>query len=177
MFKKLSSLIYIYIYRRKSIESKLKKFKKAGGRIGEDCEVFPDVEFGSEPYLIDIGNHVRITNGVKFCTHDGGMWVLRNLYGKAIPDADKFGKIKIGNNVHIGWNTIIMPNVTIGDNVVIGCGAIITHDIPSNSIAVGVPAKVIKTIDKYLDDNYGEIMHTKFMKPDEKKEFILRNLK
>lgn len=105
------------------------------------------------------------------------MWVLRKLEGKAIPDADKFGRIKIGNNVHIGWNTIIMPNVTIGDNVVIGCGAIITHDIPSNSIAVGVPAKVIKTIDKYLDDNYGEIMHTKFMKPDEKKEFILRNLK
>lgn len=154
----------------------MKKFKKAGGQIGEDCEVFPDVEFGSEPYLIEIGNHVRITSGVKFCTHDEGMWVLRKLEGKAIPDADKFGRIKIGNNVHIVWNTIIMPGVTIGDNVVIGCGVIVTHDISSDTIAVGIPAKVIKTIDNYLDDNYGEIMHTKFMKSDDKKYFILKNL-
>lgn len=172
MLKIIKSLVY----RQKSIELKLKKFKKAGGHIGSDCEVFPDVEFGSEPYLINIGNHVRITNGVKFCTHDGGMWVLRNLGERAIPDSDKFGRIVIGNNVHIGWNTIIMHGVTVGDNVVIGCGAVVTHDIPSNSVAVGVPAKVIKTIDEYLKDNYEKIMHTKFMKQNEKRDFILKNL-
>ena len=61
-------------------------------------------------------------------------------------DIDLFGTIIVGNNVHIGTNAIIMPNVTIGNNVIIGCGAIVTHDIPDNSVAVGVPAKVIKML-------------------------------
>ena len=77
------------------------------------------------------------------------MWVLRNM--KKLENADYFGKIKIGNNVHIGMNVIVMPGVTIGDNVVIGCGAIVTKNIPSNSVAVGVPAKVIESIDEYYE--------------------------
>ena len=64
----------------------------------------------------------------------------------------KFGPIVVKDNVHIGWNAIIMPGVTIGNNCVIGCGAVVTHDIPDNSIAVGVPAKVIKSTDEYLHD-------------------------
>ena len=98
------------------------KFLRNGGKIGENCEIFPNVEFGSEPYLITIGNNVRITNGVKFVTHDGGVWVLRNL---GLKDIDCFGEIIIGDNVHIGWNAIIMPNVKIGDNCVIGAGAVV----------------------------------------------------
>ena len=114
--------------------------------MGKNCEIFPDVEFGSEPYLIEIGDNVRITNGVRFVTHDGGVWVLRNL---GIKNIDVFGKIIIGNNVHIGWNAIIMPNVRIGNNCVIGAGAVVTHNIPDNSIAVGVPARVIESIAEY----------------------------
>lgn len=59
-----------------------------------------------------------------------------------------FGKIEIGDNVHIGWNTIIMPNVSIGNNCVIGAGAVVTKSIPDNSVAVGVPARVIESIDE-----------------------------
>jgi len=51
----------------------------------------------------------------------------------------------IGDNVYIGPNVCVVENVKIGDNVTIGAGAIVTHDIPSNSIAVGNPAKVIST--------------------------------
>lgn len=54
--------------------------------------------------------------------------------------------ITIGNNVWIGGGVIINPNVTIGDNVVIGSGSVVTKDIPSNSIAVGNPCKVIREI-------------------------------
>ena len=56
------------------------------------------------------------------------------------------GVIRIGNNVHIGENVIILPNTNIGDNVIIGAGAVVTKDIPSNSVAVGNPARIIKTI-------------------------------
>ena len=54
--------------------------------------------------------------------------------------------IKIGNDVWIGGNVVVLPGVTIGDNVVIGAGSVVNKDIPSNSIAVGNPCKVIKEI-------------------------------
>lgn len=54
--------------------------------------------------------------------------------------------IKVGNNVWIGGNVIVLPGVIIGDNVVIGAGSVVTKDIPSNVVAVGNPCKVIKEI-------------------------------
>lgn len=54
--------------------------------------------------------------------------------------------IKVGNNVWIGGNVIVLPGVTIGDNVVIGAGSVVNRDIPPNSVAVGNPCKVIKKI-------------------------------
>lgn len=54
--------------------------------------------------------------------------------------------IKIGNNVWIGAGANILPGVTIGDNVTIGAGSVVNKSIPANSIAVGNPCKVIKTI-------------------------------
>ena len=111
--------------------------------------------------MITIGNHVRITNGVRFVTHDGGVWVLRNL---GLENADIFGKIEIGDNVHIGWNAIIMPNVSIGNNCVIGAGAVVTKSIPDNSVAVGVPAKVIESIDEYYAKAQNKCVYTKAMR-------------
>lgn len=52
--------------------------------------------------------------------------------------------IKVGNNVWIGGNVIVLPGVSIGDNAVIGAGSVVTKDIPSNVVAVGNPCKVIK---------------------------------
>lgn len=65
---------------------------------------------------------------------------------------DKCGPITIGNNVFIGANSVILPGIKIGNNVVIGAGSIVCKDIPSNSIAVGNPCKVIKTKNSYKED-------------------------
>ena len=54
--------------------------------------------------------------------------------------------IVLGKNVWVGSNATILQGVTIGDNAVIGAGAVVTGDIPANTVAVGVPAKVIKHI-------------------------------
>ena len=54
--------------------------------------------------------------------------------------------IKVGNNVWIGGNVVVLPGVTIGDNVVIGEGSVVNKDIPSDCVAVGNPCKVIKEI-------------------------------
>ena len=55
-------------------------------------------------------------------------------------------QVKIGNNVWIGTHCVVLPGVKIGSGSVIGAGSIVTHNIPSDSIAVGNPAKVIKKI-------------------------------
>lgn len=60
--------------------------------------------------------------------------------------------VTIGNDVWIGGNVTILPGVTIGDNVVIGAGAVVSRDIPSNSLALGVPARVVRTLENDLDD-------------------------
>ena len=91
-------------------------------------------------------------------------------------DAEKidiFGKIFVGNNVHIGTNAIIMPGVTIGNNVVIGCGAIVTKDVPENSVAVGIPAKVIEGLDDYICKNKHRFLYTKHLSMNEKKKYLL----
>lgn len=60
--------------------------------------------------------------------------------------------IHIGNDVWLGGNVTILPGVTIGDNVVVGAGAVVTKDIPDNSLALGVPAKVVKKIENDLKE-------------------------
>lgn len=151
-----------------------KWLKKQGVKIGENCEIYRNVSFGSEPYLIEIGNHVRITSGVKLITHDGGVWVLRELK-EEYKDIDIFGKIKIGNNVHIGIDSIIMPGVTIGNNVIIGCKSVITRDIPDNCVVVGIPGRPIKTVKDYEEKNKKRFVHTKLMNSKEKKLWIQSN--
>jgi len=149
-----------------------KNYMPGNYKVGKGCEFLTTtVPFGSEPYLIEIGDNVRTTSGVKFCTHDGGMWVLR--HNGMLENADFFGKIKIENNVHIGWNSIIMPGVTIGSNTVIGVGSIVTRDIPSNSIAVGVPAKVIRSIDEYYEKYKDKVDFIKNLSYSEKERYLI----
>lgn len=169
MIKKILGKLYRVI--NFGVVTDLKRFRREGGVIGKDCEIHEQVEFGSEPYLITIGDHVRITRGVKFITHDGGVWVLRQ--NEELFDIDVIGPIKIGNNVHIGWNAIIMPNVTIGDNCIIGAGAIVTKDIPSNSVAVGVPARVVENINEYREKILEKGIHTKELSEKEKKKYLM----
>lgn len=153
----------------------IKYWKKQGLKCGGGCEIYSSASFGSEPYLIALGNHVRVNHGVKFITHDGGVWVLRALT-EDWKDIDLFGKIKVGNNVHIGTDATIMPGVTIGDNCIIGCGAIVTRDMPNNSVAVGVPARVVESLDVYIDKHKNTFCHTKNLSKKEKKEWIINHI-
>ena len=147
-------------------------WRKKGVVIGKDCTIYSNVSLGSEPYLIAIGDHVRISSRTSFITHDGGLWVVREL-NEGLKDVDKFGKIVVGNNVHIGINCVIMPGVTIGNNCIIGVGAVVTKDIPDNSIAVGVPARVIETIDEYIEKNLEKFDVTKNLSIEEKRKYLI----
>lgn len=138
-----------------------------GVKIGNSCNI-QDVSFGTEPYLIEIGNDVQITSGTKFFTH-GGAWVLRDKY----PRLDFFGKIKVGSNVYIGNNSLILPGVTIGDDVVIAAGSVVTKSVPSSTIIGGNPAKVIGHLEDFERRMFEFNIDTKGMNDKAKKDYLL----
>ena len=92
-----------------------------------------------------------MSSNVTFINHDGGTAVIKRIDEKLYSKVIKYGRIIIDENCFIGSGTIIMPNVHIGKNCVIGAGSIVTKDIPDNSVAVGSPARVVKTIEEYAE--------------------------
>lgn len=103
--------------------------------------------FGSEPWLITLGSNVHIVSGCHFVNHDGGVLILRHRF----PKLEVTRRITVGDNVYIGINCTLLPGVTIGSNVVIGAGSVVTRDVPDNCVAAGVPARIVKSLDQYLE--------------------------
>lgn len=133
--------------------ARIKYLRDAGAKIGEGTIIDGIGVLGSEPWLVEIGNNTRISGtATQIFTHDGGVGRLYHM-GVAPEIYDYMGKVKIGNNCFIGHNCIIMKHVTIGENCVIGAGSVVTKSIPANSVACGVPAKVICSVEDYYNKN------------------------
>ena len=150
------------------IRNPVKYARKVGVNL-RGVHLYGKIAWGTEPWIITLGNNVHITDRVKFITHDGGTLLFRNQ----IPDLEITKPIILGDNVYIGNNVIILPGVTIGSNVVIGAGAIVSKDIPDNSVAVGVLAHVIKTADEYLEKLKAESLHLGHLKGQEKDKALM----
>lgn len=93
-------------------------------------------------WLIEIGDDVTLAPRVHILCHDASTKTFMNY--------TKIGNVTIGNRVFIGAESVILPGVTIGNDVVIGANSTVTHNIPSNSVAVGSPARVICTLEEYI---------------------------
>ncbi len=119
--------------------------RRIGVQIGENCDIGSS-NFGSEPYLITIGNRVQISDSVSFFTH-GGSWVLR----KRDPSFDIFGKIAIKDNVYIGSHAAILPGVIIDNDCIIGAYSVVTKSVPTGVIVAGNPAKIISDVKSYYN--------------------------
>jgi acetyltransferase-like isoleucine patch superfamily enzyme len=89
---------------------------------------------------ISIGDNVTLASGVAILDHDHR---FANHGSQRIADGYETAPVKIGSNVWIGDKVIVLKGVTIGNNVTVGAGSVVTRDIPDNSVAVGVPARVI----------------------------------
>lgn len=154
------------------MKRKISFLRKQGMKIGQDCHL-NTMSFSTEPFLIEIGDHVAIAGGTVFITHDGAIWCFREEYS----NADVFGKIKIGNNVFIGNNCIILSNTEIGDNCIVGAGSVVRGKFQSNSVIIGNPAKVISTmnIQKFLYRQNTGLLNIKHLSDAEKNEIIKKH--
>ncbi len=127
--------------------SPIKYARKIGVSIGDNCKLNGSPDWGSEPWLISLGNHSEVSFDCAFVTHDGATWVFRQE--ERYKDIIKFGRIKIGDDCFIGARSTILPGVTIGNRSIVATGAVVTKSIPSGEVWGGVPARFIMTVDEY----------------------------
>lgn len=122
-------------------------YRMAGVKIGKGSKIGATVDIDhSAPEMITIGKNVWVTRGVMLLCHQRDL--SQYEIGKPVMDCELVYKpIVIKDGAHIGIGAIIMPGVTIGEGAVIGAGAVVTKDVPPHSIAVGSPAKVIRTFE------------------------------
>lgn len=166
----IKSLFRIAYRKILSIKNPIKYAELVGVSHGENLHIYGKVGWGSEPWMITLGDNVYITSDVKFICHDGGTL----LYRDQIPDLEITKPITVGSNVYFGNNVIVLPGVNIGNNVVVGAGAVVTKDIPDNVVIGGVPARVIKTADEYLEKIKRESLHLGHLKGREKDEALMK---
>ena len=102
--------------------------------------------------------------------HMGG-----NVIRRKVPDFDVFGKVVIKDWAYIGSHAQIMPGVTIGEGAMVAAGSIVTKSVPDGMVVGGNPARLLCSVDEYLERNIQYNMHTKGLDEKEKKQRLLTN--
>ena len=137
------SLIKELLYRIRG-EYTTEKLISMGMKVGKNFVRLNGVILDpSHCWLIEIGDNVTMAPRVHILCHDASTKTFLNY--------TKIGRVIIGDNVFIGAESVVLPGVTIGSNVVVGANSTVTHDVADNSVVVGSPARVICTLDEYLE--------------------------
>ena len=138
-----------------------------GVKIGKNCRIATR-NWSSEPYLITIGDDVQLTRYVSIYTHGGG-----NSIRDRIPDFDIFGKVVIKDRAYIGAFSQIMPGVTIGEGAIVAAGSVVTKSVLPYTVVGGNPARIIGTVEGFIDRNSKFNVHTYGKSRNEKKQILL----
>jgi hypothetical protein len=155
-----------------SNERRVEKLRAYGVRIGERCLVYT-THFSTEPYLVKIGNHVAISAGTEFVTHDAAGW----LFEASDPEMDVFGTIEVGDNTYFGTNCTVLPSTRIGADCVIGSGSVVRGVVPDGSVVMGNPARVVMktSLFRHLLVNHKHRLDTRNLPPAEKEKVLRRH--
>lgn len=132
---------YFLRFLGKNVYPTLEELRNSGMKIGNNVDIVKSYIDPLFPEMISIGNNVTITNST-LLAHDAS---LRKIIGFS-----KFSPIKIGDNVFIGYGSIILPGVTIGNNVIVGAGSVVTKNIPDDYVVAGTPPNFICTFQEYI---------------------------
>lgn len=124
------------------------KKKKICAEVGDFVRFQPRV-IPLYPELIRLHNNITIAAGVRFVTHDAVHTVLNRLDRGRFPEM--VGCIEVMDNVFIGANSTIMPNVRIGSNVIIGANSVVNRDCEPNSVYAGIPAKRLGSFEDFVE--------------------------
>ncbi len=144
--KNLLSQIFNSLFRQDPLEELLAMGLVVGKNFSMQSGVAIDMH---HCWHITIGDDVTLAPGVHITAHDASTKKHLNY--------TRIGKVTIGDRVFIGAASVILPGVTIGDDVIIGVGSVVANDIPGGSVAVGVPARVVQTMDEFLAKRKAEI--------------------
>jgi acetyltransferase-like isoleucine patch superfamily enzyme len=106
--------------------------------MGEHCQILTTTNF-TDPAYVRLGNNVHFSN-CAVIGHDGSIAMLNQAYNVKL---ESVGKIDIRDNVFIGYQAVVLPNVTIGPDAIVAAGSIVTKDVPPGTIVAGIPAKPI----------------------------------
>ncbi|SFL10920.1 maltose O-acetyltransferase [Paenibacillus sp. 1_12] len=139
--KSLLTSLKIRIRNKLNPKTELDVLKERGLTVGRNFNFFNShIDYG-HCWLVEIGDDVTITNST-ILAHDAS---TKLYFGKS-----KIGRVKIGDRVFIGYNSLILCNVTIGNDVIVAAGSIVTKNIPDNCIVAGNPARIIGMTADYL---------------------------
>ncbi len=129
---------------RARIERRWELLRSRGMHIGRDVWLpSGTVIDASHCYLIHIGDHVGFGDECMLLAHDAQV--------DEFLDAARIGRIVIHDSSHIGARTVILPGVEIGPRTVVGAGSVVSRSLPPDTVCVGSPARVIMTLEEYLE--------------------------
>jgi len=114
-------------------------YHSMGIEIGKNCYISFGAKLDVGSGKIIIGDRCTITYGCVILSHDRSKKRI-NLKDKGT------GTVRLGNDVFIGVNSVILRDVTIGDYSIVGAGSVVTKDVPSNVVVAGNPARIIRKL-------------------------------
>ena len=133
MMKKIIKKTFRFFFKSENkINYKIGNLKKHNARID-----------ALTPKFVEIGDGFVSAPGAIVLSHDASPFIHINMY--------RVEFTRIGNNVFLGANSVVLPGVNIGDNVIVGAGAVVTKDIANDMVVAGNPAKVMCHINEYFE--------------------------
>lgn len=120
------------------------------GEPNHSCYVSRANLDGMFPQLVRLGRDCIVSPTAMILTHDASTYLHTGKY--------RVAPVTIGDRVFIGYGAVILPGVRVGDDSIVGAGAVVTKDIPPRTVAVGVPARVICSVDDYINRRQHELL-------------------
>lgn len=145
--ERLLQTIGLFMRRGSGARGRYLREKNIFAEVGENVKFQPRL-IPLYPELIKLHNNIMVAAGVRFVTHDASYTVLSKLGLGKFPE--RVGCIEVMDNVFIGYNATILPNVRIGENCIIGASSTVTKDLEPNGVYAGTPAKRIGSFDEYV---------------------------